>query len=68
MNQAGIGAEPAGEIVDRLVAPDRLGEPVAAVVLGRPFRELALVVRLKRDAFGIHLLQVAATSGASIPE
>ena len=59
MNQTGIGAEPAGEIVDRLVAPDRLGEPFAAVFPGGLFRELALVVGLKRDAFGIHLFEVA---------
>ena len=30
VNQAGIGPEAPGEIVDRLVAPDRLGEPAAA--------------------------------------
>ena len=57
MNQTGIGPETPGEIVDRLVAPDRLGEPLAAALVGRPFRELALVVGLKRDAFGIHLLR-----------
>ena len=59
VNQTGIGAEPAGEIVDRLIAPDRLGEPRAAALLRRPFGELALVVGLKRDAIGIHLLEVA---------
>ena len=63
MNEAGIGAEPAGEIVDRLVAPDRLGEPAAAVVAGNAFRQLALVVRLKRGAVGIHLLQIARDFG-----
>ena len=59
MDEAGIGAEPAGEIVDRLVAPDGLGEPASAVVAGNAFRQLALVVRLKRGAVGIHLLQIA---------
>ena len=59
MNQSGIGAETSGEIVDRLVAPDRPGEPLAAALAGGSFRELALVVRLKRDAFRVHPLQVA---------
>ena len=68
MNEAGIGAEPAGEIVDRLVALDRLGEPKAAIVAGNAFRQPALVIRFKRDAVGIHLLQIARDFGASIPE
>ena len=51
VNEAGIGAEAAGEIVDRLVAFDRLGEPLSAVFLGNAFGELAFVVGLKRDAF-----------------
>ena len=59
MNQAGIGSKAAGEIVDRLVAPDRFGQPPTAVLPCGKFRELALVVRLKRDAFCIHPLQVA---------
>ena len=59
MNQAGIGAEPAGEIVDRLVAPDRFGEPLAAALFCGPLGKLALVVGLKRDAFGIHPCEVA---------
>jgi hypothetical protein len=59
MNQAGIGRQTPGEIVDRLVAPDRFGEPFAATLAGGFFRELALVVRLKRDAIGVHLLQIA---------
>ncbi len=59
MDQPGIGAEPAGEIVDCLIAPDRPGEPLAAVLLRGVFGELALVVGLKRDAFGIHLVEVA---------
>ena len=63
MNEAGIGAEPAGEIVDRLVAPDRLGEPNAAIVAGNAFRQPALVIRFKRDAVGIHLLQIARDFG-----
>jgi hypothetical protein len=63
MGEAGIGAEPAGEVVDRLKAPDRLGEPKTAVVAANAFRQLAFVVRLKRDAFRIHLLQVACDFG-----
>ena len=63
MNEAGIGAEPAGKIVDRLVTPDRFGEPAAAVFPGDAFRQLALVVALERDAVGIHLLQVARDFG-----
>ena len=63
MNKAGIGAEPAGEIVDRLVAPDGLGEPASAIVAGDVFRELAFVVRFKGCAVGIHLLQIARDFG-----
>ena len=59
MDEAGIGAEPSGEIVDRLVAPDGLGEPAAAVVAGNAFRQPAFVVRLERGAVRIHLLQIA---------
>ena len=51
VNETGIGAEAAGEIVDRLVALDRLGEPLSAVFLGNALGELAFVVGLKRDAF-----------------
>ena len=63
MNEAGIGAEPAGEIVDRLVAPDGLGKPASAVIAGNVFRELALVIRFERCAVGIHLLQIARDFG-----
>ena len=59
MNQAGIGPEPAGKIVDRLVAPDRFGEPLAAALFRGLFRKLAFVVGLKRDAFGVHPCEVA---------
>ncbi len=59
VNQPGIGAETAGEIVDRLKASHRLREPGAAALLRRLFGEFALVVGLKRDAIGIHLFQVA---------
>ena len=52
MNQTGIGAKTPGEIVDRLIALDRLGEPFAAALGRRLFRKLAFVVGLKRDAFG----------------
>ena len=60
MNKTGIGAETAGEIVDRLVAPDRFGQPFAAVFFRGLFRKLAFVVGLKRDAICIHLLQISA--------
>ena len=59
MNQAGIGPEPAGKIVDRLVAPDGFGKPLAAALFCGPLRKPALVVGLKRDAFGVHPGEVA---------
>jgi len=59
MNQPGIGCKAAGDVVDRLVAPDRLGKPYSAAFARGSLREPALVVRLKRDAFRIHPLQVA---------
>ena len=59
MNQTGIGAKTPGDIVDRLVAPDGFREPLAAILLRTPFRELALVVGLKRGAFAVQPCQVA---------
>ncbi len=59
MNQPGIGAETPCEIVDRLVPPYRFGKPASAILSCGKFREFALVVRLKRDAICIHLLEVA---------
>jgi hypothetical protein len=51
MNETGIGAKTAGEIVNRLVALDRRGEPFSTVFLGNTLGELAFIVGLKRDAF-----------------
>jgi len=59
MNQSGIRAQTPGEILDRLIALDRRGEPFAAALLRRLLRELALVVRLKRDAFRVQACEVA---------
>ena len=59
MNEAGIGTEPARDVVDRLITLHGLREPAAAVFARGMFRKLALVVGLKRDAFAIHLLEVA---------
>ena len=59
MNQAGIGAQTPGEILDRFVAIDRRGEPFAAALLRRLLRELALAGRLKRDAFRVQPCEVA---------
>src|SRR5712672_1006592 len=59
MHQAGIRSQTPREIVDRLVAPDRFGQPFAAALSRRLFREFSFEVRLKRDAFRVHLLQVA---------
>jgi len=61
MHQAGIGAEPAGKVVDRFIAPHGLGEPFSAIFPRCVFGELAFVVGLKRDAFGIH-------SGEIVPD
>ncbi len=58
MNQSGIGAEPAGEIVDRLIALYGSRKPAATALSRRPLRKLAFVVGLKRDAFGIHPVEV----------
>jgi len=59
MNQAGIGAQTPGEVLDCLIAPDRLGEPLAAILLGCVLRKLARVVRLKGDAFRVQPCEVA---------
>ena len=63
VHEAGIGAEAAGEVVNRLVAPHGLRQKAAAVILCRPFGQLAFVVGLKRDAIGIHPFQVARHFG-----
>jgi hypothetical protein len=59
MNQAGVGTKSAREIVDRLVTFHRGGEPRTAALACGLVGKLALVVRLKRDAFGINLLEIA---------
>jgi hypothetical protein len=60
MHQARVGTEPSGKIINGFIAPDRLRQPVAAVALRGSLRELAPVGGLKRDAFGVHFLQVAS--------
>src|SRR3984957_13543107 len=59
MNQSGIRSEAAGKIVNGLVAPDRFGEPFAALLFCGLFRKLALVVGLKRNAFCVQPCKVA---------
>ncbi len=58
MDETGIGAEPAGEIVDRLITANSVREPHAAAGLGRLFRELALVISFERRAFGVDLVEI----------
>src|SRR3954463_2965164 len=59
MNEASVRAEPAGEVVDRLIASHGFCEPFSAIFLCCSCCELALVVRLERDAIGIHLCEIA---------
>ncbi len=59
MHQAGIGAEPAHQIVDRLVASHRRGELRAAIRRSRHLGELALVGFLEGDAVGIGTIEIA---------
>ena len=59
MNEPGIGAEPAHQIVDRLVAPHRLGELSAGRGRSRQPGELALVCILERDALDIGAIEIA---------
>src|SRR6516164_7830012 len=63
MDEARIGTEPSGEIVDGFVASDRFGKPLTAALACGLLCKLALVVGLKRDAFGIHPLQVTRNFG-----
>ncbi|MGY4367798.1 hypothetical protein ACVW1A_003863 [Bradyrhizobium sp. LB1.3] len=59
MDETGVGAETAGEVVDRLIASHGFSEPFSAIFLCCSCCELALVVRLERDAIGIHLCEIA---------
>ena len=59
MDETGIGAETAGEIVDRLIASHGLREPFSAIFVCCACCELALVVRLERDAIGSHRFEIA---------
>ena len=63
MDEAGIGAEPAGEIVDRLIALHGPREPFSAIFSRCVFGKLALVVGLKRDAFGVHFGEIVRHFG-----
>ena len=59
MHETGIGTKSPCEIVDRFIASHGFREPLSAIFPCAMFRQLALVVRLKRDAIGIHLREVA---------
>ncbi len=59
MNEPGIGAEPAHQIVDRLVTAHRRGKRRAAVCAARHGGELAFVSGLEVDAFGVDAVKVA---------
>src|SRR5215212_8618624 len=63
VHQSGIGAKTSREIVKRLIAPDRFGEPLATPLLRSLFSELALVVGLKPDAFNVQPCEVARDFG-----
>ena len=62
MDQTRIGAEPAHQIVDRLIAPHGLGERGAALGCAGETGELALVGVLERGAVGIGPVEVALDS------
>ena len=59
VHEAGIGAEPAGQIVDRFILAHRLGERAAGLRRLRQLKKLALEGALERNAFGIDALEVA---------
>ena len=59
VNEAGIGAEPAHQIVNRLVAPHRRGERRATVRAACHRGELALIGGLEVDAFGVDAVEIA---------
>jgi hypothetical protein len=59
VEQAGVGAEPAGDVVDLLVALDRGGELGAGVGRRRKPLKIALVRLLEVDALGLDPILVA---------
>ena len=59
VHEPGIGAEPAHQIVDRLVAPHRFGERRAALRGAGERRELAFVGLLESDTVGIGAVEIA---------
>jgi hypothetical protein len=63
MNQSGIRSEATSEIVNRLVAPDRFGEPLATALCSGLFGKLAFVVGLKRNAICVQPCKVAGDFG-----
>jgi hypothetical protein len=58
MNQPGVGHEPSGEIIDRLVTFHRLGKPLATIRLGDFLGDAALVGGLERNTVGGELVEV----------
>ena len=59
MQEPGIGAEPAHQIVDRLIAAHRFGERRAGLRRARQLGELALVGLLEGDAVGVGAIEIA---------
>ena len=59
MDEPGIGAEPAGEIVDRLIAPDRFGEPLPPSSFAVPVPRACPCSRSRRRRIGIERVEVA---------
>ena len=54
-----IGRQPSGKIINRLIAPDRLGQPLTAVRRRDLLRDLALIGALERHTVGIELIEIA---------
>ena len=59
MHEAGVRAEPAHEIIERLIAAHDFGKRGAGRVRPRQIGELALIGILERDAFGVGLIEIA---------
>ena len=59
MHEAGIGAQPPHEIVDRLVAPHRRGKRRSGPRPTRHLGKLALIGFLKGDTLGVGAVEIA---------
>jgi hypothetical protein len=63
MQEPGKGHQPADQVIDRFIAPHRLGEQDAAVIAGSEPGELAAIGILEGLAFGVGAIEVALDLG-----